>query len=347
MQRRQCAIVKRQNKIAYNAYTMRALNLVIPFSLPPVEHARDLLAQLQAPALAKLLSRASLKSKKTGSGLDACLPHERWLAGHSSDNSPAVSATLMAALGLKNETGYWFVLQPVHLHVERDHLVLTDYRQLNLNDSESKTLFDAAHPLFEEQNQRLLFGSKDYWFMQADAWADFRTCTPDAACGHNIDVWSPSGGSSREWRRLQNEVQMLWHQHPLNESREQNNQPRVNGLWLWGGSQANESSPGLHTLASHLNNPHPAVDTSASEPTTHILDSLSSAALADDWSSWLHNMSAIDHGYLAPALAALDSGKLEVVNVILSDSTRLVHWSIARNSFRKFWAKPSLNRLAA
>jgi hypothetical protein len=140
---------------------------------------------------------------------------------------------------------------------------------------------------------------------------------------------------------------MLWHQHPLNESREQNNQPRVNGLWLWGGSQANESSPGLHTLASHLNNPHPAVDTSASEPTTHILDSLSSAALADDWSSWLHNMSAIDHGYLAPALAALDSGKLEVVNVILSDSTRLVHWSIARNSFRKFWAKPSLNRLAA
>jgi hypothetical protein len=58
-------------------------------------------------------------------------------------------------------------------------------------------------------------------------------------------------------------------------------------------------------------------------------------------------MSAIDHGYLTPALAALDGGKLEVVNVILSDSTRLVHWSIARNSFRKFWAKPSLNRLAA
>jgi hypothetical protein len=58
-------------------------------------------------------------------------------------------------------------------------------------------------------------------------------------------------------------------------------------------------------------------------------------------------MNAIDHDYLAPALAALDSGKLEVVNLILSDSTRLVHWSVARNSFRKFWAKPSLARLAA
>jgi hypothetical protein len=140
---------------------------------------------------------------------------------------------------------------------------------------------------------------------------------------------------------------MLWHQHPLNETREQNNQPRVNGLWLWGGSQANESSPGLHTLASHLINTHQIVDISLNEPSTHILDSLSSAALADDWSRWLHNMNAIDHDYLAPALAALDIGKLEAVNLILSDSTRLVHWSIARSSFRKFWVKPSLARLAA
>jgi len=326
---------------------MSALNLVIPISLPPVEHARDLLAQLQAPAMAKLLCRASLKSKTTGSGLDACLPHERWLAGLTSDNSPSIAATLMAALGLNNETGYWFVLQPVHLHVARDHLVLTDYRHLNLNDSESRTLFDAACPLFEEQNHRLLYGNKDYWFIQADAWADFRTCTPNAACGHNIDVWSPSGGSARAWRRLQNEVQMLWHQHPLNELREQNNQPRLNGLWLWGGSQANESSGGLLTLASHVNNTHQVVDISSNEPSTHILDSLSSAALADDWSHWLHNMNAIDDDYLAPALASLDSGKLEAVNLILSDSTRLVHWSVARNSFRKLWAKPSLARLAA
>jgi hypothetical protein len=140
---------------------------------------------------------------------------------------------------------------------------------------------------------------------------------------------------------------MLWHQHPVNEAREQNNQPRVNGLWLWGGSKPNESSLGVRTLASHLTNTHQTFDISASEPSTYILDSLSSAALADDWSSWLHNMSVIDHDYLAPALAALDSGKLELVNVILSDSTHLVHWSIARNSFRKFWAKPSLARLAA
>ena len=325
---------------------MRALNLVIPFSLPPAEHTRDLLAQLRAPAMAKLLARASLKSKKTYSGLDACLPHERWLAGHSTDNSPAISSTLMSSLGLSNESGYWFVLQPVHLHVARDHVVLTDYRQLTLSESEAKTLFDAAYSLFEEQNYLLLFGNQHYWFMRADTWADFRTCTPDAACGHNMDLWSPSGDHSRQWRRLHNEVQMLWHQHPFNETREQLHQPRVNGLWLWGGSQANQSHSGLQSLASHLSQAKHSFEVSTNEHATHIVDSLSSSALADDWSSWLQNLSAIDDEYLAPTLAALDNGKLDCVNLIVSDSTSLMHWSIPRNSLRKFWAKPSLARLA-
>ena len=325
----------------------RALNLVIPFSLPPAEHARDLLAQLHAPVMAKLLARASLKSKKTYSGLDACLPHERWFAGHSTDNSPAISSALMSALGLPKESGYWFVVQPVHLHVARDHVVLTDYRQLKLTQSEAKILFDAAYPLFEELNYPLVFGHQHYWFMRADAWADFRTCTPDAACGHNMDVWSPSGDNSREWRRLHNEVQMLWHQHPCNETREQNLQPRVNGLWLWGGSQTNDSSTGLQSLASHLSHTNHAFDISTSEFLTHILDSLTSPALADDWSSWLQSLNTIDHDYLAPALAALDSGKYDEINLILSDSASLMHWSIPRNSFRKFWAKPSLARLAS
>ena len=253
----------------------------------------------------------------------------------------------MAELGLKNESGYWFVVQPVHLHVARDHLVLTDYRQLNLSESEAKTLFDAAHPLFEEQNYRLLFGSKDYWFMQADAWADFRTCTPDAACGHNIDVWSPSGGSAREWRRLQNEVQMLWHQHPLNDTREQTYQPRINGLWLWGGCTMGESTWGLDAMASHLIHPATPIDLGSDKRAIQLLDTLISPALAGDWSSWMQSMSTIDQQTLAPALSALENGTLDVLNVILSDSTRMSQRTLRPSSLRKFWAKPSLSRLAS
>jgi hypothetical protein len=326
---------------------MRALTLVLPFSLAPPELAKDLLAQLRAPAMAKLLAKAKLNSKKTFSGLDPCLPHERWLSVHSSDTSPAMAAALMSELGLNNETGYWFVVQPVHLHVARDHLVLTDYRKLELDVAQSRVLFDAALPLFEELNHRLLFGNEHYWFMQANSWTDLRTSTPDAACGHNIDAWLPTGASARDWRRLQNEVQMLWHQHPLNDTREQTYQPRINGLWLWGGCTMGESTWGLDAMASHLIHPAIPIDLGSDKRAIQLLDTLISPALAGDWSSWMQSMSTIDQQTLAPALSALENGTLDVLNVILSDSTRMSQWTLRPSSLRKFWAKPSLSRLAS
>ena len=171
---------------------MPRLTLVLPFSLPPAEHARDLIAQLRAPALAKMLARASGGLQAAPAAFQACLPHESWLSGRTHDNSPALAHATMQALGLAACEGFWFVLQPVHLHLARDHLVLTDYRRLNLSEPEARSLFDAAAPLFAEQSQTLMYGNANLWFLRVDNWAELRTCTPDAACGHNIDIWLPS-----------------------------------------------------------------------------------------------------------------------------------------------------------
>ncbi|MFO8025628.1 MAG: hypothetical protein R6U90_10795, partial [Thiohalophilus sp.] len=38
-----------------------------------------------------------------------------------------------------------------------------------------------------------------------------------------------------EWRRLMNEVQMLLHDHPVNQQRAAEGRLTVNSLWLWGG----------------------------------------------------------------------------------------------------------------
>ena len=124
--------------------------LIIPFALAPTEHARDLLATLQAPSLAQLLSHASAVRRDAFEAYAPLLPHEQWLIGSQRDNSPAIAHTLMQQLGMSAEPGYWFVLDPAHFHVARDHLVLTDRRQLSIDDATSRTLFDAARPLFEE-----------------------------------------------------------------------------------------------------------------------------------------------------------------------------------------------------
>ncbi len=319
---------------------MSATTLLLPFALPPAEHAKDLLAALDAPALACLLARAQPGRRQDSEPFAAALPHEALLANASADNSPTVAHALMQNLGLTPPDGHWFVLQPVHFHVARDHLVLTDLRQLDLDDTQSRDLFNAAQPLFEELGHAVRFGNARYWFLQAAAWRDLRTCTPDAAAGHNVDIWLPRGTDERGWRRLHNEVQMLWHTHPLNEQREARGQRRVNALWLWGGSSTQDAWPQRYAqiLAGA-----PVVTT---DTDTRFDDAPVASALAGDWGSWLAAMQGIETRHAAPLLDALRSGASTRVILQLTDAQRVREWQVSRAGVRKFWRTPSLARLA-
>lgn len=316
---------------------MQHATLLLPFALPPAEHAKDLLAALDAPALAMLLARARPGRRIDADPFAAALPHEALLAGTTTDNSPPVAHALMQSIAPGAADGYWFVLQPAHFHVARDHLVLTDPRQLQLDEAFARTLFDAAKPLFDELGHEVRYGNAHQWFLRADAWHDLRTCTPDAAAGHNVDVWLPRGTEARSWRRLHNEVQMLWHMHPLNEQRDMHGQRRVNALWLWGGAGAHDAAPLVYA------------DMLAGTPSagmTRFDDALVESALAGDWGSWLAVMHDIDTRQAAPLLADLKSGKLTQVTLQLTDAQRVREWQLSRAGMRKFWRTPSLSRLA-
>jgi hypothetical protein len=253
----------------------------------------------------------------------------------------------MQQLGMPPEPGYWLVLEPAHFHVARDHLVLTDRRQLALDEATSQTLFDAAHPLFAESGYTLRYGDAGHWFLRADAWSGLRTCSPDVACGHNIDVWLPRGQGERDWRRLHNEVQMLWHTHEINEAREQHGQRRINALWLWGGSDGTSAPAGrtgLRELARcslGLAAPLPVVNDAPV-----LVDVLIGAALAGDWSAWLTAMADLDNRYSAPMLTRLQQGAIDGITLVLTDGTHAVEWKLRRSSMRKFWVRSSLARLA-
>jgi hypothetical protein len=60
--------------------------------------------------------------------------------------------------------------------------------------------------------------------------------SPLRASGRNIEIWLPheahSGERSRAWMKLQNEVQMAWFEHPVNEAREARGLPAVNSIWF-------------------------------------------------------------------------------------------------------------------
>lgn len=354
----------------YN-HGMSQLDILLPFGLPPPEFAKDLLQQCKTPAFALLLARAKAIQSETFDPFARALPHETWLArqllaGEAlPESSPPVADALMRLHGLQADAGTWFVLQPVHFHIARDHLVLTDPRQLALDDAEARALFDAALPLFEEEGKTLVYGDAKTWFMQADDWQDLHTATPDAACGHNIDIWLPQGAQERAWRKLQNEVQMHWHMHEVNAAREARGARVVNSLWLWGGATpqqaCHDSHPAPYTDVFNLHGWSAALAASAGNRQVDCraadvikaapkqgllaLDSLLPAAMAADWGTWLQEMQQLEADWFAPLLAALQAGQLQRIRFILTDNMRAAEFSASKNALRKFWVKPSLNRL--
>jgi hypothetical protein len=322
---------------------MTNLEIIVPFALPPAEHAKDLLAALKVPSLARLLARARPGQKQAHENFAAALPHEQWLSPAGTDRSPPLARAAMAQLGITAGPGTWFLLQPASLHIARDHLVLTDYRQLNLSESASRALFDAALPLFVESGLDLRYGNAGLWFLRADEWQDLRCSTPDAACGHNIDIWLPKGAGERAWRKLQNELQMLWHTHAVNEEREGLGMRRINTVWLWGGSPAQTDAdvPGLQKLAGQLTGQQARVGNQA----VIMQDELSGAALAGDWSQWLSAFMQLEEQQFSRLLTGLNEGRIEALTFVLTDSHRLQQWHVTRASMRKFWLSPSLARL--
>jgi hypothetical protein len=348
---------------------MSHLDILLPFSLPPAEMAPDLLRALTTPTLATLLARASNPTVQDFDAFSRALPHENWLARQSgltnpqaANNSPPLAVAAMHTFDYTDEGGYWFVLQPVHIHIARDHLVLTDQRRLDLTEQESRALFATAKPLFQEVGKTLLYGDAHTWFVRADDWADLLTSTPDAACGHNVDIWMPKDPNDthdRAWRKLQNEVQMHWHTHPTNEQRGFRRAEPINSVWLWGGAAAtNANSPNRYTHGFGLPRtygqiaPNQAqscamddVITSKAERGLLMLDGLTTAGLGQDWSYWLEQMHALEANWFVPLLAAMRAGKISSVSLLLTHNTLLSEIRITRNSLRKFWVKPSLARL--
>ncbi len=349
---------------------MSHLDILLPFSLPPPEMAADLLPALQTPAFSTLIARAKPRRRETLDAFSRALPHETWLARQfgledrlHANSSPAVTPAMMQAFGLTPDAGVWFMLHPVHLHIARDHLVLTNQRQLIISEQESRDLFDAAKPLFDEAGKALLYGDAHTWFVRADAWNALRTATPDAASGHNIDIWMPQGAGERDWRKLQNEVQMHWHAHRVNDERESRNLKPVNSVWLWGGAPATMAAPptsykeainlpgwvkAFGQFATRTVQDFTAADVIALQPERGLLviDALIEPALGGDWSAWLERFHALETAWFEPLSAALKAGKIDQLSLIMTHSTDLSEMIAGKQSLRKFWIKPSLAKLA-
>jgi hypothetical protein len=163
----------------------------------------------------------------------------------------------------------------------------------------------------------------------------------------------PQGAAALAYRKLQNEVQMLWHAHPANAEREARGLASINGFWPWGGSSAAQlpaaqidsaNAPSwLAALGTVVHGPFEQWLASAKRASTFVEASLIGPALATDWADWLQQMKRIDADVLAPALAAVKGG--QPLRLVLSQRADLVEARVTALSQRSFWRRHSLDRL--
>ncbi len=334
---------------------MSHLQIILPFSIPPAVMAADILKELQTPALAKLIAHSKQGQIRVTEDFSRLLPHESLLAGHMSldelatppsnaqQNSPAITHNKMQQYGLTPTEGFWFTLSPVHIHIARDHLVLTDQRKLTMSDDEARALFDAAKVLCEEVGKTLLYGDAKNWFLRADEWHALQTSTMDAACGHNIDIWMPKGDLGIFWRKLQNEIQMSWFINDVNARREARGDALLNSIWLHSGSANLSITPSIHDATLSLGK---LIAQSKPQETLVLnLDALLAPALNNDWPGWLDAMHKLEADWFAPVLLALSEKKIHSLSLVATDANTLASFKLTPRSFWKFWTPPSVEKL--
>lgn len=356
---------------------MTHLTLIVPFSVPPGagDDATDdvvpgaLLRQLELPALGKLLTRAKPGPRETHDDpYLRTLPQERWLAGRAgldtervptapfmrlADRSVGKSDAIAEAGDPAGSVDAWACLQPVHIHAARDHLVLMHPDQLDIAADEANALRAAVADLLADANIALDTPHPARWYVPADIFGDLVATTPVRATGRNIDIWMQSGAQARNWRRLQNEIQMTWHDHPVNAAREADGRLPVNSVWLHGGGKLAAvgkladtvltNDPFLAGLAlaggSRLGSqPARFADVANVDGSVMaMLDDATEAHISADWGLWLDRMHTLDAEWFQPVLDALTEGRIQAVTLVLGGENHFAEFTVTRGDLRKFW----------
>ena len=150
------------------------------------------------------------------------------------NESPPVAAVTAAFDGLDVGQGWWMRADPVYLQPDRHQAVLVASDDLELQVDESAALVETLNSHFATNGWFLQAPHPHRWYLQLQE-ADVIQTTPlPEVMGQGINEHLPVGRQRQQWHGWLNELQMVLHQHPVNQHRLQAGKLPVNSVWLWG-----------------------------------------------------------------------------------------------------------------
>lgn len=182
---------------------------------------------VETPVLEKLLARGHRTYPST-QGLTTALSRLFSL------NAATLAPILLEAEGIQAGDEQWFRADPVHLLAGMHSISLMDSRHFTLKENEAKLMISALNAHFAGEIE---FFAQDAlrWYARIEQSLEVETTPYDQMAGIPIGSGMIAGPDAARLQKLAMEIQMLLHDHPVNEAREERNQLPINGLWFWGG----------------------------------------------------------------------------------------------------------------
>jgi hypothetical protein len=322
------------------------LTLLLPGLLWPRQALVDTVFDLAAPALSLILGRARIAR------LPAAPVHDWLVSAWGLEGMPLAALRLLGEGG-QPANGHWLCLDPVHLRLEEWSLVADDPMHLALTAEEDAALRAALAPLFADWGA-LTALTPGRWYLACDPAPALTTSPLQEAIGRPADPALPGGDQGAAWRRRLAEAQTLLHDHPVNTAREEAGRPPVNSLWPWGEGRlgGTAASPwqavygddpvlaGLAALSAVAREPLPPGFQPPSGHGLALVDDLAAPCRAHDALAWREALLQVDGRWLAPALAALKTGRLEQLRLVAFGSDSVLDMDLRRGDTWRFWRRP-------
>ncbi len=293
-------------------------------ALPPEAHA-------PYPAFSRLARYAGAPERFPG-GLDAALLAASGLPG----DAPVAP---LAALGAGFDPGEALIMRadPVTFVAGRDDVRLGG-RVDDLSRADADALVAALNAHFAADGLVFHAPRPDAWFVVASSGDAPQTSALPEVTGA-IHAHLPRGAQGSTWRRWLSEMQMLLHADAVNVARESAGRAPANGIWISGAGRRRDVEPvrarlfavprrdgdlarGLASIGGEAAATPPAGFAALPE-TEHAVIALSAVGEPDA-------LRALAAAWLAPAVAALENGRLRSLALVTDADGGAAHLWRAR-----------------
>ncbi len=334
------------------------ITLVVPELVWPEPDDREKLAELAVPGLATLLARSRLQ-RRAPQSLEATVCDAFGLGDatayaacrvHGEEHGPAAGSAV------------WLCADPVHLRLHQERLILADAATLDIAASEARAIVDALDRHFADAG-RFHLASSDRWYLELAAGREpghFDVPPLSAGAGRSVSRQLPETAEARWLRRLLNEAQMVLHQPPVNQRRDEAGRATINSLWLWGAGRLQATGDALvsdvwsdlaltrgcgriaGSRIRELPDGAAALLAQATRDGRHlvVVDGLQSGVQYEDGKAYRAALLELEGRWLAPLQQALARGRVRRLCLQAPTAYGLLSWTSDARAQWKLWQRP-------